>query len=133
MSRKFLPGGIEVISTSRAVMWRRDGLLHREDGPAYERADGTRRYYKQGLLHREDGPAVVHPDGTCLWFRHGVLCREDGPPVVFGNGAREWFWGTTSYLEEELQQAAQPLDQEEDPLRIHQMMEVIATFGFQEA
>jgi hypothetical protein len=132
MSRKFLPGDVEVVSTARSVMWRRNGVLHREDGPAYERDDGTRRYYRQGVLHREDGPAVVHPDGTCLWFRHGILQREDGPPVVFGNGTREWFWGATSYRENE-PQATPPQEQEADPLEIEKMMEIIATFGFQEA
>lgn len=133
MSRKFLPGGIEILSTPLAVMWRRNGMLHREDGPAYERADGTKRYYRQGLLHREDGPAVVHPDGTCLWFRHGVLCREDGPPVIFGDGSREWIWGETSYRETAPQSPVASEGQEADPLQIEKMMEIIATFGFQEA
>ncbi|MDA8165674.1 MAG: hypothetical protein M0017_11655 [Desulfobacteraceae bacterium] len=131
MSRRFLPGGIEVISTPRAVMWRRNGVLHREDGPAYERADGTRRYYRHGVLHREDGPAVVHPDGTCLWFRHGILCREDGPPVELGAVTREWYWGGTFYREKDLIEA-DGQEQEPDPVQIERMMEIIATFGFQE-
>lgn len=131
MSRKFLPGGIEVISSPRAVLWRCNGVLHREDGPAYECTDGTKRYYRRGLLHREDGPAVVHPDGTCLWFLHGVLYREDGPAVIFGNGVREWFWGTISYRED--RPSVTSSDQEDDPLQLQKMMEVIATFGFQDA
>jgi hypothetical protein len=132
LSRKFLPGGVEVISTPRLVMWRHNGQLHRENGPAYERVDGTRRYYEHGLLHREDGPAIVHPDGTCLWFRRGTLYREDGPPLIFGDGTREWFWGGTSHREIS-EEASCRREPEPDPLQIEKMLEVIATFGFQEA
>ena len=130
MSRKVLPGGIEVLSTCRAVIWRKKGVLHREDGPAYERRDGTKRYYRDGLLHRENGPAVIRPDGTRLWFRHGILCRDDGPPILFGDGTREWFWGGTSYREQE---EASPGKTEPDPHQVEKMLEIIASIGFQEA
>lgn len=33
-----------------------DGLLHREEGPAFIK-DGFNGYYRHGALHREDGPA----------------------------------------------------------------------------
>jgi len=32
--------------------------LHRLDGPATERNDGTKTWYKNGKKHRLDGPAV---------------------------------------------------------------------------
>jgi hypothetical protein len=38
--------------------WFQDDKLHRIDGPAIERADGTREWYRDGKRHREDGPAV---------------------------------------------------------------------------
>jgi hypothetical protein len=38
--------------------WRRDGQLHRENGPAIEYANGDTAWYQYGKLHREDGPAV---------------------------------------------------------------------------
>jgi hypothetical protein len=113
-------------------MWMHNGQLHRDDGPAYERLDGTQRYYQHGLLHREDGPAIIHSDGTCLWFRQGVLSREDGPPVIFGDGTREWFWETSSHREVSEEDYYRRLP-EPDPLQIEQMLEVIAGFGFQEA
>lgn len=28
-------------------------------------------YDKNGMLHREDGPAIVYIDGTYWWFIHG--------------------------------------------------------------
>jgi len=44
---------------------------HREDGPAWEWADGAKNWFINGKLHREDGPAVEEPDGTKLWFING--------------------------------------------------------------
>jgi len=70
--------------------WHKDGVLHREDGPAYveHRPSGTvvERWHKDGIHHREDGPAYVErrPNGTVVewWYRNGVLHREDGPAWV---------------------------------------------------
>jgi predicted lipoprotein with Yx(FWY)xxD motif len=53
--------------------------------------DGTRRWYRDGLLHREDGPALELPDGTRRWYRNGQLHREDGPAVERHDGTREWW------------------------------------------
>ena len=44
--------------------------LHREDGPAIERANGDKFWYIDNKLHRSDGPAVT---------RKGV----DGPQVKY--------------------------------------------------
>mgnify|MGYP001488453139 CR=1 FL=1 len=51
--------------------WHKDGVLHREGGPAYveRRRDGTaviEWWYRNNKLHREGGPAWVRrsPDGT---------------------------------------------------------------------
>jgi len=47
------------------------GELHREDGPAVERADGYKAWYKNMKLHREDGPAQEYPNGRKLWYIKG--------------------------------------------------------------
>lgn len=44
--------------------WYKNGLLHREDGPAIEYAGGKRKWYQNGRLHRDGGPAVEKSDGT---------------------------------------------------------------------
>ena len=41
-----------------------DGVLHRLDGPAIEMPDGHFVWYKNGLVHRECGPADYYPIGT---------------------------------------------------------------------
>lgn len=71
--------------------WFQNGIKHRADGPAVERADGTRKWYVNGELHRVDGPAIEHADGTRKWYFHNHRHRVDGPAVVYPNGRREWY------------------------------------------
>ncbi len=70
---------------------RRDGELHREDGPAVERVTGTKEWWLNGQRHREDGPAVEWPDGTKEWYLNGQRHREDGPAVECADRTREWY------------------------------------------
>lgn len=54
-------------------------LLHRDDGPAVERLDGSREWWFLGRRHREDGPASepsARRDGAWwqpgrYWYVHG--------------------------------------------------------------
>lgn len=39
-------------------------------------------HFKDGLLHREDGPAYHIPGVLRLWFRNGLLHREGGKPAL---------------------------------------------------
>jgi hypothetical protein len=48
--------------------WYLAGELHREDGPAVERANGGKEWWLNGDIHREDGPAREWPDGTKEWY-----------------------------------------------------------------
>lgn len=63
---------------------------------------GTVKWYKDGVAHREDGPATIYPDGTEVWSQNGRLHRADGPAFTrkWGdvNGVRRsggswWFKG----------------------------------------
>ena len=51
--------------------WRKNGKLHRKNGPAIECAHGCRHWYKNGMPHRDDGPAVEHTDGNREWWLFG--------------------------------------------------------------
>jgi hypothetical protein len=52
--------------------WRnQEGQRHRTDGPAYERANGTKVWYLNGQRHRTDGPAAEWPNGTKAWWVDG--------------------------------------------------------------
>lgn len=73
--------------------WHRNGLLHREDGPAVEvetkrwLADDvhiTRTYYKNGVLYRIE-KFVKEQDGMaleCKFFKNKMLHRNDGPAEI---------------------------------------------------
>ena len=44
-------------------------------------ANGTKEWWLNGKLHREDGPAVERANGNKAWFLNDKLHREDGPAV----------------------------------------------------
>lgn len=52
------------------------GQLHREDGPSFVGADGSRSWHRNGREHREDGPAVHCPDGHHQWWLDGRQVSE---------------------------------------------------------
>lgn len=51
----------------------------------------TYKYYRNGKLHRDDGPAVIKPDGTQEWYKEGKLHRDDGPAVIYTFGEEQWY------------------------------------------
>jgi antitoxin component YwqK of YwqJK toxin-antitoxin module len=73
-----------------AILYVRNGKLHREDGPAVEYENGDKYWYIDGELHREDGPAVINANGSLYWFSHDKLHREDGPAVESGI-IKKWY------------------------------------------
>jgi len=89
------------------IVWTKDGcqkftkdewfgledgsLLHRLDGPAFERIDGSKGWYVDGNLHRLDGPAEEWADGSKTWYMDGKAHRTDGPAFEWSNGIQEWW------------------------------------------
>lgn len=83
---------------TRIEEWKEDGLLHREDGPAYS-ADNINnhinegkwskeKWYIRGKLHRDDGPAWTERLGNGdlsseFWACQGKYHRIDGPAKIF--------------------------------------------------
>ena len=81
--------------------WRKNGELHREDGPAFVWANGDKFWYLNGKPHREDGPAVEYADGSKAWWLKGKLNRKDGPALECVNGYKEWWLNGEELTEEE--------------------------------
>ena len=52
-------------------IWRLNDKWHREDGPAFEHADGSKAWCLHGMLHREDGPAFEYANGDKSWYLLG--------------------------------------------------------------
>jgi len=77
--------------------YNENNKLHREDGPAAEYADGTKRWYINGKFHREDGPAVEWTNGSKFWYIDNKLHREDGPAVEWADGSKAWYINNKSY------------------------------------
>ena len=77
--------------------WELNGKLHREDGPAFEYANGTKAWYLHDKCHREDGPAIEDVDGYKAWYLHGMLHREDGPAVESEDGDKVWWLNDRQY------------------------------------
>ncbi|WP_310645946.1 hypothetical protein [Limnohabitans sp.] len=87
---------------SDRTIWYKDGVPHREDGPAIESSYSSEWYFN-GKLHREDGPAIEFPfDKSKRWFIHGVEMTE-----VELN-----YWLEKKYLNEKLNIALDPRSKE---------------------
>lgn len=73
-------------------IWRNEQCqFHREDGPAWEGANGYKAWYQNDQLHRLDGPAEEDDKGNKRWWVNGELHRTDGPARIWANGSKEWF------------------------------------------
>jgi len=82
---------IRTINKYGTIIYELNGQFHRDDGPAIEYTDGTKKWYLNGFLHRTDGPAVEYADGGELWYADNRLHRDDGPAVKFANGEKHWY------------------------------------------
>ena len=66
---EFLNGHYE---SNESHFYFKDGLLHREDGPAYKlRDDGEEHWCIDGLYHRIDGPAITTIESGSYWYIDG--------------------------------------------------------------
>jgi hypothetical protein len=75
-------------------------ILHREDGPAIEFANGSKEWWLNNRLHREDGPAIENANGSKSWWINGKRHREDGPAIENASGYKQW-WLNGEYLTKE--------------------------------
>ncbi len=73
-------------------VYRKNGLLHKTNGPAMVMEDGSVCWYSNGIKHRIGGPAVKMSDGSRYWYFNGVLHREDGPAIEYHDGTKYWYF-----------------------------------------
>jgi len=67
--------------TKYRIEYTLNGKLHREDGPAVIRFDGTMWWCKDGIVHRTDGPAYIWNNGVMDYVNNGNRYNIDGTPV----------------------------------------------------
>jgi hypothetical protein len=90
-----------VIVDKYCTKWYLNGLLHREDGPACEYANGNKEWLRNGKLHREDGPALEDIHGNKEWYLNGNRHRENGPAIEFADGRKYWYLNSVKHTEEQ--------------------------------
>ena len=85
---------VKTVDVNGDIQWNLpDGRLHREDGPAIERLDGSEEWYQHDQRHREDGPAIVLPGRIEAWWLRGLRHRKDGPAMIHGEYKEYWIDG----------------------------------------
>jgi len=57
------------------VIWAKNGVKHRDNGPAMEFNTGVNKWYHNGQLHRIDGPAIERPNGDNEWYEYGKFIK----------------------------------------------------------
>ena len=90
--------------------WYKDAkckVLHRENGPAFDSANGHKEWYQNGVYHRTDGPAIEHADGSKSWWQNGQRHRADGPAIEWTSGLKDWFINGVRMTEAEFLAATQ--------------------------
>jgi len=87
---------VTVESNGTTRWYNEDGQYHREDGPAVEWADGTKKWYLNGQLHREDGPVVEWANGDKFWYLNGQYLTEE----EFNNTKQQGTDPITEWLKE---------------------------------
>ena len=88
--------------------WYQNGVYHRTDGPAIEYADGSKSWWQNGHRHRADGPAIEYADGSKSWWQNGQRHRADGPAIEWTSGLKDWFINGNRMTEAEFLAATQP-------------------------
>ena len=91
--------------------WYKDAkctILHRENGPAVECADGDKFWHQNGQRHRTDGPAIEWSYGTKSWWQNGQYHRTDGPAIERADGYKFWYIDGVYMTEAEFLAATQP-------------------------
>ena len=73
------------------IVFRKHTYIHREDGPAIYRKDGTKEWHIKGKRHRLDGPAVVAPEKEEYW-ENGKQHRMMGPAIEDTTDRENHFW-----------------------------------------
>lgn len=102
------------VDDNGTVYWHRDPdckILHREDGPAIEWADGDKWWCADGKLHREDGPATEYSCGTKHWYVNGKRHREDGPAIEYSCGTKYWYLHGEELTKEEFLARTRPVEE----------------------
>lgn len=74
-----LSNGRHILSGNKQI-YIKDGVKHRQNGPAEIHPNGYRAWFWKGVKHRRGGPAVIHPDGTSEYWENGKFLKKEKAP-----------------------------------------------------
>ena len=100
--------GPAVIRKNGTKEWYNNGMLHRTDGPAITTSEGGKAWWVNDKKHRTDGPAIEEADGTKYWYINNKRHRTDGPAVEHPGGYKEWWLEGVKVTEAEHTRRTQP-------------------------
>jgi hypothetical protein len=79
-TRRRVVGEMTVTRDGEKVWLNKVGEIHRNNGPAIERPDGTKEWWHFGRRRREDGPAVEHPTALRSGTATASFTTTTAPP-----------------------------------------------------
>lgn len=91
------------VEENGTVLYYKNDLIHREDGPAMVTKENTKVWYKNGNIHSYDNqPAITCEDGFKAWYDTGLRHRSDGPAVIHPDGKFSFYYLGYFAAEEEV-------------------------------
>ncbi len=96
--------GIETGLRYDCIVWKKNGRIHRNDGPAVVSATGDFHDCNEGSAvryswqyqdqsHRVGGPSDESLSSWQVWYQYGEMWRHDGPAYMNGMCTVEWCQG----------------------------------------
>jgi hypothetical protein len=92
----------KIVRDDGAIIWIKDGEIHKDDGPAIENETALPSWYKSGFRHTIEkinkehlGFLVVDDldskNKNNVWYKNGVIHRDNEPAIEYENGTKIWF------------------------------------------
>lgn len=85
------------------ILYFKDDMLHRENGPAMTSHNGTKTWYKNGKKHRVGAPASIWNNGNIEWFFEGMRHCETGPARIYPGRLEEYYLMDVQYPKEDFE------------------------------
>jgi hypothetical protein len=86
------------VLSDNTIIYLKNGVLHREDGPAVVHSDGISEYWFEGRRHRHKGSAIIDYYSPAIKIKNGKVdptyysddhYNEDGPILMFNTNMKE--------------------------------------------
>ncbi len=98
----YCPMATTINRSHGSIVWKKNGRIHRNDGPAAVSNGGDLHTHNarhaaryswlyHGRFHRVDGPSCESFKSYQAWHQHGGSHRRDGPADIYDHGEVGWY------------------------------------------